>query len=151
MPYLLKPGTSWNNLKPPRNDLKPPETTHIIVFLLKISYSQVVFALILHPKVFLGENLVPQTFSKMVPSSPNWLKYGTGVHCYIFISNLMLIFSKYLSLIFFWANLVPKFEVFQIEWNFVQGYIATCLLRFSCLFFQNFVIHIILGKFGPKI
>ena len=48
--YLLKRGTTWNQLK----YLKPPETSHII-FLLKISYFQVKFVLILHPKVFLRQ------------------------------------------------------------------------------------------------
>ena len=27
--YLLKQGLTWNHLKPPRNYLKPPETSHI--------------------------------------------------------------------------------------------------------------------------
>ena len=44
-----------NDLKPARNCLKPPETSHIVVFfLLKLGYSQVEFVLILHPKVFFG-------------------------------------------------------------------------------------------------
>ena len=30
-PYLLKRGTTWNYLKTPRNFLKPPETSHVIV------------------------------------------------------------------------------------------------------------------------
>ena len=30
-------------------------------------------------------------------------------------SDLMLIFSKFLSFIFFWTNLVPKSEVLQID------------------------------------
>ena len=127
----------------------------------------------------MGENLVPQTFSKMVPSSPNWLKYGTGVHCYIFISNLMLIFQnichsyffgqiwsqnlkfsklneilyrdtllhayydfhvyffKILSFILFWANLVPKSNVLQIDWNLIQGHIVICWLRFWCVIFRS--------------
>ena len=29
--YLLKRGTTWNHLKPPRNYLKMPETSNIIV------------------------------------------------------------------------------------------------------------------------
>ena len=61
--YLLKRGTTWNqlkssettwnHLKPPRNYLKPPEITwnkpYCSIFLLKISYSQVEFILILCP------------------------------------------------------------------------------------------------------
>ena len=50
---LLKPPeTIWNYPETTWNYLKPPETRHIIVFLLKISYSQVDFVLILCPKVF---------------------------------------------------------------------------------------------------
>ena len=40
---------------------------------------------------------VQQKFSQ---SSPNWLKFGAAVHCYIFISNLMFIFPKILLLTF---------------------------------------------------
>ena len=123
------PETAWNHLKPLEttwNHLKLPETTwkQLQYFLLKISYSQDEFVLILYPEVFLGK------FCLKNWSSPNWLKFGTGVHCYILISNLMFIFPKFLSLTFFWANLVPKSEVLQINWNLVQGHIAIYLLRF---------------------
>ena len=47
---------------------------------------------------------------------------------YMFISILLFIFSNFLSFIFLWANLVPKPELLQIDWNVV----------FWCLFFQNF-------------
>ena len=162
--YLLKRGTTWKHLKPSettwnqlqphRNCLKPP------------CYSQVEFVFILRPKVLFG-----QIWSQKL-SSPNSLKFGTGVHCYILISNLMFIFPKFLSFTFsrqiwsqnlkssklteiwykstflyahfdfnvcffkifvihiFWANFVPKSEVSQINWNLIQGCIATCLLRF---------------------
>ena len=49
------------------------------------------------------------------PKSPDKLKFGTGIYCYMLITILVLIFSKILSLIFFWANLVSKSEVFQID------------------------------------
>ena len=49
----------------------------------------------------------------------------------------MFVFSKFLLFTFFWANLVPKPEVLQINRNLVQGYTAIWLLRFWCLFFQN--------------
>ena len=32
--YLLKWGTTWSHLKPPRNYLKPPETSHTIAFFI---------------------------------------------------------------------------------------------------------------------
>ena len=55
-------------------------------------------------------------------SSSNWLKSGTEVDCYMLISILLFVFSKFLLLIFFgktWSN-----------WNLVEGYISMCLLRF---------------------
>ena len=42
-----------NNLKPPRNYLKQPEISHVIVFFTQ-NQSYVAFVLILHPKVFFG-------------------------------------------------------------------------------------------------
>ena len=84
-------------------------------------------------------------------SSSNWLKFGTGVHCYMLITIFTFIFSKCSSFIFLGANLVPKSEVLQINWNLVQGYIAIWLLEFWCLFFQNFCQSYFLGKFDLKI
>ena len=148
-PYLLKRGTTWNQLKPPKNYLKPPETSwnqpYYSIFLLKKAILRLCLSYYSNLTWFLGK------FGPKNWSSPNWLKVGTGVHCYIFISNLMFIFPKFLSLIFFWANLVRKSEVLQINWNSVQGYIAICLLQFSVYFFKSFVIHIILGKFVPNV
>ena len=62
-------------------------------------------------------------FSPKIWHSSNWLEFGTGVHCHMLIRILMFIFSKLLSFIFFWANLVPKSEVLQTDQNLVQGYI----------------------------
>ena len=122
-------------------------------------------------------------------SSTNWLKFATGVYCYVLISNLLFIFPKfcdhyflgqklkyskstkiwysgtllyayfdfnvYFSKIFviyaFLANLVPQFGFLQIDWYFVEGCIAICLLRLKCLFFQNYFYSYFLGKFGLKI
>ena len=64
--YLLKRGTTWNQLRPHEttwNQPEPPETIQKLpeitwnqpyysIFLLKISYSQIEIVLILHPKVF---------------------------------------------------------------------------------------------------
>ena len=79
-------------------------------------------------------------------SSPNRLKFGAGVHCYMLITILLFIFSKCSSFILFWANFVPKCEILQINWNLVQGYIAIGLLRFLCFFFQNFCHSYFLGQ-----
>ena len=57
-------------------------------------------------------------------------------------------FFKIFAIHIFWTNLVAKSKVLQINWNLVQAHIFACLLWFQCLVFQNFVIHLILGKFG---
>ena len=75
-------------------------------------------------------------------SSPNSLKFGRGVHCYIFISNLMFIFPKFLSITFFWANLVPKSEVLQIIWNFGKGIHSYMLISILMLIFSKFLSFI---------
>ena len=63
-------------------------------------------------------------FGPKIWSSSNLLELGTGVHCYILIRVLMFNFSKLLSFIFFWANLVPKSEVLQIGQYLIQRYIS---------------------------
>ena len=53
--YLLKRETTWNHLKQAEtiwNHLKPAMLKY---FLFKISYSQVAFFLVLHPKVLFGQ------------------------------------------------------------------------------------------------
>ena len=50
-----------------------------------------------------------------------------------------------------WANLVPKSEVLQIDWNLVDGYITIYLFQFWCLFFSKFLSVMFLGKFCLKI
>ena len=87
---------------------------------------------LIYTNVFLGK------FGPKIWSSPNWRKFGTGVLCYILISNLIFIFKNS--------------EVLQINWNLVQGYVAMCLLRFKHLFFQkSFHLYFFLSKFGLKI
>ena len=58
--------------------------------LLKISYTQVAFVLILHPKHFFGK------FGPIIWISLNWLKFCGGGHCYARIRILIFIFSKLL-------------------------------------------------------
>ena len=69
---------------------------------------------------------------------PNWLKFGSGVHYYMLIQILTLIFLKFFSVLLFWVNFVQKFKVLQINWNLVQRYIDICLWRFWRLFFHFF-------------
>ena len=79
---------------------------------------------------FLSVKFLGGKFGPIICSSTKWLKFRRGIHCCKLITILMFIFSKFLSFIFFWANLVSKSEILQIDWKLVQGYITICLLRF---------------------
>ena len=64
------------------------------------------------------------------------------------ITILMLIFSKFMSFIFFWTNLVRKSEVLQINWYLGQAYIPL-LVMMSMFIFPKFLSLIFFGgKFG---
>ena len=88
------------------------------------------FVLILNPRVFFLGKWVPKT--KI---------------------NFEIFYQNFCHSYFFGENLVPKFEVLQINWIMVQGLFAICLLRFKSLFFQNFCHSFVafLDKFGHKI
>ena len=80
----LKPHeTTWNHLKTHRNYMKPPATSwnqlYYSIFLLKISYSQVAFVLILQLQVIFWEvNLIPKSEVLQI----NWnLAQGYGAIC----------------------------------------------------------------------
>ena len=79
--------------------------------------------------------------------SPNYLKFGRGILVFIFPKFLIdaaclfpfgsLFFQFFffqISLFFdhhnFRDNLVSKYELLQIDWNLVQGYITICLLYY---------------------
>ena len=60
-------------------------------------------------------------------------------------------FFKIFVIHIFLDNLVPKSEGLQIDWNLVQGYYITIyLLRFYCLFFQNFCYSHHFGEICPN-
>ena len=116
--YLLKWGTTWNQLKPPRNYLKPHENTWIqpyyIIFLLDISYSQVVFLLILHPKALFDQILSQKLkFSKLTEI----LYKITLLYVYY---DFFVYFFKLLFIQFFLAKFGPKI------WN------SSNWLKFEC-------------------
>ena len=67
------------------------------------------------------------------------------------ITILMFIFSKFLLVIFFRANLVLKSKILKIDQNLVQGYITIRLFSMLMfIFFKSFTIHMILGNLVPK-
>ena len=68
---------------------------------------------------------------KFFKLTENWYR-GRFLYAYF---DFNIYFLKIFIIFIFWANLVPKPEVLQINWNLVQVYLAISLLRFSCLFF----------------
>ena len=82
---------------------------------------------------------------------PNWLKFGSGVHYYMLIQILTLIFLKVFSVLLFWVNFVQKSEVLQINWNLVQRYIDICLWRFWRLFFLFFLFFFFHSNFFGQV
>ena len=79
-------------------------------------------------------------------SSLNWLKFGAGVHCYNVIVILIIIFSKVLSFIWFWEDLVPKSNVVAVDQNITFVHInnvhiinVICWLQSKATIFQNFL------------
>ena len=80
----LKPlETIWNQLKPPETFQKVPETTWnrlkpaTLYFFFYLRYSQVVLVLILHPKVFFGQNLENFRFwNQICPKNVNDKNFG---------------------------------------------------------------------------
>ena len=126
--YLLKRGTTWNHLKLPENRWNHPETTWnqpccSISLLFLISYSQVEFVLILHSRVFFGQ--IWSQKLKFFELTKIWY-WGSLLYPHFEFNGF---FPQFFWLTFFWANLIPEYEVLQINWNLIQGYIATCLLR----------------------
>ena len=101
-----------------------------------MSHAHVAFALIFPESVFFFGKFGPKS-----RSSPNSLKFDTGVHWYILISSLTLVFPNFLSFIFFWTNLVPKAEVLQIHWNLVQPYILKSFIFTTILTFITYSNH----------
>ena len=79
-------------------------------------------------------------FGPIISSSTKWLKFRRGVQCCMLITILMFTFSKFLTVIFFWENLISKSEVLQINSLIYSHY------DFNVYFFKNFVVHIILDK-----
>ena len=107
------------------------------------SYSQVEFILTLHPKVFLGK------FGPKNWSSPNRLKFGVWVHCYILISNLMFIFSKFLSFIFFGQIWSQNLKVLKLNGIWYSGTLLYVYYNFNVHLSKIFVNHVFWANLEP--
>ena len=85
-------------------------------------------------------------------SSPNWLKFGPEVHCYVFISNLMVFFQNFVIHIFWgqlWSQNLKFFKLTEISYRDTLLYAYTILM--FTVFFRNFCHSFFLDKFSSKI
>ena len=80
-------------------------------------------------------------FGPIIWISSNWLR-GTLLYTYY---SFNVYFFKIISIHIFWANLVTKSLVLQINWNLVQAYHV--YYNFNIYFLKIFVSHIFC-KFG---
>ena len=84
-------------------------------------------------------------------SSPDRLKFGVCVHCYILISNLMIIFSKFLSFIFFGQIRPQNLKFLKLNGIWYRGTLLYVYYNFNVHFSKIFVTYVFLGKFGTII
>ena len=78
------------------------------------------------------------------------MKFGTGVHCYMLITILMFVFSKFLSFIFFaqiWSKNLKFSKMNEIRY---RGTLLYAYYDFNVYVFKIFVSHMYLGKFCLK-
>ena len=128
---------TWNHLKLPRNYQKPTTQNqpHYSIFYLNELFSGCICPNTSPEGVFLGN------FGPKIWSSPYQLKFVTDLHCYMLITILMFILFKFLSVIFFGANLVL----------YSEG-VHCCMLIIILMFiFSKLLSVIFLDKFGPKV
>ena len=130
--YLLKRGTTWNQLKPSKNTQRLLETTwnqpYHSNFLLKISYSQFEFVLILSPKVFFG-----QIWSQKLKFSRLAKIWCRGILPYPYF-DFNVYFSKIFVIHIFWGKFGPKIWSFPNKLKFDTGvhcYMLIAILMFS--------------------
>ena len=121
-----KKRTYWNKER--------PETTwnqsYYSIFLLKIS----VF------KSFLGK------FGLKNWSSPDQLTFGTGVHCYNLISNLMFIFPKFLSFTFFEQLRVQNLDFSKLTEIWYRDTLRYMLITILMFIFPRFLSLMFFGQ-----
>ena len=100
---------SWNDLKPAEITQKLPETSHIILFLVKINYFQVAFVIIFHAEVYFGQIwFQKQKFFKLTEIWDMGTLLYTRYDFNVYFFKILFIHS-------FWANMVLKSVALQIE------------------------------------
>ena len=96
-------------------------------------------------KCFMGK------FSRKNWSSPNSLKSGTGRHCFILVSNSMLIFLVFFHSYFFGQIWSQNLKFSKLTEIWYQGTLLYVYNDFNICFCKIFVIHSFLGKFGSNL
>ena len=137
---LKPPETTSNQLKPPGTTQKVPEISHIIFFLLKISYSRVAFVLILHLKVFFG-----QIWSQNLKFSKLTKIWYRGTLLYLHFQ-----FNVYFSKIFVTHNFLDKFGLIiwiSSNWLKFRGGVH-CYMFITVLMFiiSKLLLFILFGQ-----
>ena len=81
------------------------------------------------------------------------MKSGTGIHCFIHVSNLKLIFLNFFFTIifFFWQIWSQHLKFFKLTEIWYQGILLYVYHGFNTYFCKIFVIHSFLGKFGSNL
>ena len=131
---------SWNDLKPAEITQKLPETSHIILFLVKINYFQVGFVIIFHAEVFFGQIwFQKQKFFKLTEIWDMGTLLYTRYDFNVYFFKILFIHS-------FWANMVLKSVDLQIEWSPYSGtcYKLIAVLVFIFSKFLSFIFFVLI-------
>ena len=83
--------------------------------------------------------------------SPNCLKSGTDIHCFILVSNLILIFLNFFHSYFLGQIWSQNLKFSKLTEIWYQGTLLYVYHDFNVYFCKIFVLHNFLGKFGSNL
>ena len=123
------------------------------MYLLKIKTTEntwknriiVLFYLYSILKFFLGK------FSLKNWSSRNWLKSGTDINCFIFVSNSMLFFLFFFHSYFLGQICSQNLKFSKLTEIWYKGTLLYVYHDFNIYFCKIVVLHNFLGKFGSSL
>ena len=90
-------------------------------------------------------------FSHKNWSSPNWLKSGTDINCFILVSNSMLIFLIFFHSYFLGQIWSQNLKFSKLTEIWYQGTLLYVYHDFNIYFCKIFVLHNFGGKFGSNL
>ena len=126
---LKPPETTWNQLKPHGNYLKPPETS------LKFGTGVHCYVLITILNLVF-QNFCHSCFSgRFSLDCSNWLKFRRRKHCYMLITVLMFIFSKFFLIIFFEQIWSQNLKFFKLTEIWYRGRLLYAYFDYNVYFF----------------